>query len=666
MLNSDKSQYEHNEVQTTYCSACEVDYSEEVIPVRQDKKIILITIAALLFITGLIIELVIGWLELAGLVFMIVAALSGFSIAKAGLRALIYRKQLNINLLVTIASVGSFLIGHGTEGTAVVFLFYIAEFLEDHSSDRARNSIAELLKLAPDVAVVKLNGDEKTLHVHDVKVNDVFIIRPGERVPLDGVVMSGSSTLNQAPITGESTPVSKEVGDEVYAGTINNEGYLEVIVTKLSSETVLSKIVKLVEESQKAKSSTEKFIDKFAKYYTPLILVLAVVVATVPTLIFGLSAEEWIYRSLVLLVVSCPCAMVISTPVAMVSGITSGARNGVLIKGSTYVEEVSRVKVFAFDKTGTLTEGKLAVTDVVPTGASYEDVLAVASSLESMSEHPIAKAIVVMAQEKGTTLEQVENFSAVRGKGIVGTIDGNRFFAGNRTLSGDLRFPINTWVENQARGLENEGKTVILVGSEAGVIGLIALGDRVRSTAANTISELNKMGIRTVMLTGDNQRTADAISEQTNIDEYRAELLPQDKLTMIQTLSNPYGSVAMVGDGVNDAPALAKANVGIAMGAIGSDVALETADIVLMNDDISKIPYLIKLSRKTMRIVKQNTIASILLKLSLAILVFPGLITLWLAVALGDMGLTLAVIANAMRLSSVSTEEEEDQTQSSM
>lgn len=663
MLDIEESLHEHNESQTTYCSSCQVDYSEEATPVRQDKRIILIIATALLLTAGLILELILELQLLATVVFMITAAFAGFSIAKKGMEALIYRKQLNINLLVTIASVGSFLIGHGQEGAAVVFLFYVAEFLEDHSSDRAKNSIAALLKLAPDVAVVRMNGTEKTLHVHDVRVDDIIIIRPGERVPLDGTVMSGSSTLNQAPITGESKPVTKGVGDEVYAGTINNEGYLEVVVTRLSNETVLSKIVKLVEESQKARSPTERFVDKFAKYYTPSVLVLAVVVATVPTLIFGLSAEEWIYRALVLLVVSCPCAMVISTPVAMVSGITSGARNGVLIKGSTYVEEVSRVKVFAFDKTGTLTEGRLAVTDVVPTGAPLEDILAVAASLESMSEHPIAKAIVSMAQEKGTILRQAESFSAVRGKGIVGTIDGKRFFVGNRNLAEDLRLPINAWVERQAQGLENEGNTVILVGGEAGVIGLIALGDRVRSASARMTFELKKMGIKTVMLTGDNQRTAHTIAQQTDIDEYRAELLPQDKVTMIQTLSNPQGSVAMVGDGVNDAPALAKASVGLAMGAIGSDVALETADIVLMNDDVSKIPYLIKLSRKTMRIVKQNTIASILLKLSLAILAFPGLITLWLAVALGDMGLTLAVIVNAMRLTSVSTGVKGIQTQ---
>ncbi len=632
-----------------------MDYSEEATPVRKDRRIVLIGVTSVLLVIGLVLELVLDLQLAAEMVYMVTAAIAGFSIAKAGLKALLFRRQLNINFLVTIASVGSFLIGHGEEGAAVIFLFYVAEFLEDHSSDRAKNSIAALLKLAPDVAVVRRNGTEMTLHVHDVKIDDIIIIRPGERVPLDGTVMSGASTLNQAPITGESKPVNKAIGDEVYAGTINNEGYLEVIVTRLSDETVLSKIVKLVAESQKARSPTEKFIDKFARYYTPLVLVLAVIVASVPTLVFGLPAEEWIYRALVLLVVSCPCAMVISTPVAMVSGITSGARNGVLIKGSTYVEEVSRVKMFAFDKTGTLTEGKLAVTDVIPIDASPEDVLTVAASLELMSEHPIAKAIVTMAQEKGITFKQVDNFSAVRGKGVVGSIDEKQFFVGNRTLSEDLRFPISTSIENRAQELENKGNTVIFVGDETGVIGLVALGDRVRPDSRDTVSELRKMGIRTAMLTGDNQRTAQAIAEQTGVDEYRAELLPQDKVTMIQSLSNPSGSVAMVGDGVNDAPALAKASVGIAMGAIGSDVALETADIVLMNDDVSKIPYLIKLSKKTMRIVKQNTITSIVLKLSLAVLVFPGVITLWLAVALGDMGLTLAVIANAMRLSSVST-----------
>ena len=547
-----------------------------------------------------------------------------------------------------IAAVGSFFIGHGEEGAAVIFLFYVAEFLESHASERARRSILSLMKLAPEVATVKRDGEEIKVHVHDVGVNEIIVVRPGEKIPLDGEVVRGVSSVNQAPITGESVPVTKQVGDEVYAGTINNEGFLEIKVTKRSDETMLSKIIKLVEEAQKTRSPTEKFIDKFSKYYTPSVIVLAICVAVVPTLAYGLPFNDWFYKALVLLVVSCPCALAISTPVAMVSGITSAARNGVLIKGGAYVEEISKIKVFAFDKTGTLTEGRLEVTDVISLGHSREDVLIKAASLEALSEHPIAKAIVEKAREEGAKLKTVNDFRAIAGKGVTGKIDGQAYYVGSKGLFKELSadFP-----ENQAEKLENEGKTVVFIRNEKEVFGQIAVTDKIRDTTVRTMTELRERGIKTVMITGDNRRTAEAIANRIGIAEYQAELLPEDKVDIVKELSKKYGRVAMVGDGVNDAPALAGASVGIAMGAIGSDVSLETADIALMQDDLSKLPYLIELSKKTLKIVKENVLASILIKGSFAILVFPGLVTLWLAVAVGDMGLSLAVILNAMRLS---------------
>jgi Cd2+/Zn2+-exporting ATPase len=645
--------HKHHAEREEGCSVCNAERSEESHSVRRDRRIVLIVFSAILLSVGLVFEFILKLELLAEILFLTTAVISGYNIAKEGISSLIFRKKLSIDFLIMIAAVGSFFIGHGEEGAAVVFLFYVAEFLEGHAGERARRSIMSLMKLAPEVATVKRDGEEKKVHVHEVDINEIIVVRPGEKIPLDGEVVRGPSSVNQAPITGESIPVTKRVGDEVYAGTINNEGFLEIKVTKRSDQTMLSKIVKLVEEAQKIKSPTEKFIDRFSKYYTPSVILLAIGVATVPTFVFGLPFNEWLYKALVLLVVSCPCALAISTPVAMVSGITSAARNGVLIKGSAYVEEINKIKVFAFDKTGTLTEGKLEVTDVVGLGHSREEVLLKAACLEALSEHPIAKAIVKEAKEEGVKLKTVDDFRAIAGKGVTCEIGGEVYYVGSKRLFKELSvdFP-----EEQAAKLENEGKTVLLVGNEKEVIGLIAVMDKIRDATAKTMTELRKKGIKTVMITGDNERTAKAIASKIGIAEYQAELLPEDKVKIVEGLSEKYGRVVMVGDGVNDAPALARANVGIAMGAIGSDVALETADIALMQDDLSKLSYLIELSKKTMKIVKQNVIASILIKGSFAIFTFPGFITLWLAVAVGDMGLSLAVILNAMRLSLVKSQ----------
>jgi len=632
------------------CITCGVEAPEITSSIWKDKRTVIIMTSAVLFFAGLIFEFILVRRSIAEILFSATVIISGYNIAKEGLTHLLFRRRISIDLLIIVAAIGSFFIGHGEEGAAVVFLFNIAEFLEVYAGERAKRSIASLMELAPEVATVKRDGKEVKVPVSEVGVNEVIIVRPGEKIPLDGTVVRGISSVDQSPITGESAPVTKQVGDEVYAGTINNEGYLEIKVTKKSDETLLSKIVKLVAEAQKKKSPTERFIDKFSKYYTPSVILLAVIVATVPTLAFSLPFSEWFYKSLVLLVVSCPCALAISTPVAMVSAITSAARNGVLIKGSSYIEEMGKIKVFAFDKTGTLTEGKLEVTDIISIKGAEEKVLEGAASLEAMSEHPIARAIVEKAKKEKVKLKSVRDFKAIAGKGVTGKINGNTHYVGSRRLFKELKISLP---DERIQKLENEGKTVVIVGTEREIIGLIAVMDKIRDTTIETISELKKMGMRTVMITGDNERTAKAIAKRIGIEEYRAELLPEDKVKIVQKLSASHGHVAMVGDGVNDAPALASANVGIAMGAIGSDVSLETADIALMQDDLSKLPYLVKLSEKTLKIVRENVLASILIKGSFAVLSFPRLVTLWLAVAIGDMGLSLAVILNAMRLSKV-------------
>jgi Cd2+/Zn2+-exporting ATPase len=644
----------HGSNEENACSTCEVDYSQVVdrTSLWSDRRFLIILISTILFSVGLISEFLLGQPFIALVVFFFAASIAGFFIAKAGISGLIFRHQLNIAFLMTIAAVASFLIGHPAEGAAVMVLYFIAEFLESKAKEKAQRSVASLMKLAPEIAIVKRAGTEVSVHVHDVDVDETVIVRPGEKIPLDGVVSSGTSSVNQAPITGESVPVTKHVNDEVFAGTINNEGFLEVQVTRLSVDTVLSKILALVEEAQKDKSPTEHFIDKVAKYYTPTIVLLALIVAILPPLLLSVPWFDWIYRGLVLLVISCPCAFAISTPVAMVSALTSATRNGVLIKGSRYIEELGNVKAVAFDKTGTLTEGQLVVTDIVSVNGSADEVLEVAASLETFSEHPISQAIVEKVANPGVSFQPVKNFNAITGRGVTGTIDGMEFFVGSERLFTERGIPYS---REQVDQLEREGKTVVLVGSENELIGIIAVQDVVRQSAIKAISVLKRMGILPVMLTGDNLDTARAIASEVGIEEVYAELLPAEKVKVIKTLQERYGPLAMVGDGVNDAPALAVANVGIAMGAIGSDAAIDTADIALMQDDLSKLPYLFRLSKKTRGIVRENVVASLVVKFTLAVLAFPGLISLWVAVAVGDMGLSLAVILNAMRLARIRT-----------
>jgi Cd2+/Zn2+-exporting ATPase len=492
---------------------------------------------------------------------------------------------------------------------------------------------------------VRRNGEELLCPIEEIAVGEVCIVKPGERIALDGQVLSGSSFVNQAPITGESVPVEKRPGDEVFAGTINYDGYLEITVTKRAKDTTLARIIHLVEEAEAQKAPSERFVDRFARYYTPGVVLVALLVATVPAIFFGAAFSEWFSRALALLVIACPCALLISTPVSIISAITSAARHGVLIKGGVYLEELGQIQTIVFDKTGTLTTGQLTVTDIIPTDSiSPTEVLRIAAALERKSQHPIAQAIVRAYEERaaGEPLPDAQEFTSLTGQGVQAKLDGTLYRVGRLQL-----------FNADGLALASQAKTVIGVGTPDRLLGLIALADSIRPQAHQTVQRLKDLGIDVVMVTGDNEATARAVAQHVGITHYHAGVFPDQKVHEIEHLRSEYGRVAMVGDGVNDAPALAAASVGIAMGAVGSDAALETAHVALMGDDLSKLPYLIELSRRTRRVIQQNIFFSILTKLTLGLGVFPGYVTLVLAVLVGDMGASLAVTGNALRLARV-------------
>ena len=503
------------------CSCgCSGSLLEEKEPLWKNKPVLIMLTGAILLIIGIYIDFFTVSKSVAELFFLAVVVVAGYDIFKEAVLGLT-NKKFNMNLLMIIAATGAFLIGHGEEGATVIFLFFVAEFLEDYAGERARKSVASLLKLAPETATAKREGKNVEVHVHTVEVGEIVVVKPGDKIPLDGVVVEGFSSVNQAPITGESMPVTKSEGSDVFAGTLNLEGYLEIRVAKKSDETILSRIIELVKESQEKKSKTEAFIDKFAGYYTPTVIVLAVIVATVPAFLFGLSFDEWFYRALVLLVVSCPCALAISTPVSMVSAITSATKNGVLIKGAEYVEEMKNLDLMVFDKTGTLTEGRLEVTDVKAlNNYSRYEILQIAASLESKSKHPMAEPIIKIAEKEDITLKKVSEFKSLTGKGLKGVINGETVYVGNRSL-----FAFEANPEDLIKKLEDGGKTAIMVGNETHFMGIIGLMDKIRADAVGTIKNLKEQGIKTVMLTGDNEGTARAVSSKIGIDEYYAGLL---------------------------------------------------------------------------------------------------------------------------------------------
>ena len=565
----------------------------------------------------------------------------GFRAARSGV--------LDMNFLMTIAAIGAAAIGEWGEGASAMFLFSVAQMLEVYSMDRARNAIKALMDLTPPEAVVQRDGQEITLPVDQVAIDETILVRPGQRIPLDGVVLNGRSAVNQAPITGESIPVDKEPGSEVFAGSINAQGLLEVRVTKHVEDTTLARIIHAVEQAQGSRAPSQSFVDRFSRIYTPAVVVAAVLVCLLPPLAGVGSWSTWFTRALTMLVIACPCALVISTPVSIVSGLAAAARGGVLIKGGIHLENAGAVTTIAFDKTGTLTQGRPAVTDVFPLDGIIEArVLGIAATLEQGSEHPLAQAILTAAQGRNVPLLRAQDFEAVVGRGIRARIDAEFYYIGNERLCHE-RGICTPHSEESLRRFEREGKTAVLVSSETTPLGVIAIADQVRPNARAAISSLRANGIRHVMmLTGDNKETAHAVADRLGLDDYRAELLPEDKVKVIRELQAKRERVAFVGDGVNDAPALASATVGIAMGAAGTDVALETADIALMADDLSHLPFAIKVSRKTSAIIKQNIVFSIAIKAVFIVLALLGWATLWMAVA-ADMGASLAVIANGLR-----------------
>lgn len=585
------------------------------------------------------------------LIFVLSILIGGKDLFKVGLQNLL-KLQFDMKTLMTIAIIGAAIIGEWSEGAVVVFLFAVSEALERYSMDKARQSIRSLMDIAPKTALVRRGNKEIEIDVEDVRLEDILIVKPGQKLAMDGIVINGQSTINQAAITGESIPVLKTAGDEVFAGTLNEEGSLEVSVTKRVEDTTLAKIIHLVEEAQAERAPSQAFVDRFAKYYTPVIMLISLLIAIIPPLFMGGEWSEWIYRGLAVLVVGCPCALVISTPVAIVTAIGNAAKKGILIKGGIHLEEAGRLKVIAFDKTGTLTKGTPEVTDIKSvSNVNEKDLLAISMAIEKYSQHPLASSIIRKAKEEGVLANtyHAEDFQSITGKGAKAKINGQLFFIGSPKLFEELHeIPQN--IQSSVQELQNQGKTVMLIGTEQEVMGMIAVADQLRDSSLNVIKNLHKIGIeKTIMLTGDNKATGHAIGKQVGLSEVKAELLPQDKLTAIKALREDFGKVAMVGDGVNDAPALASATVGIAMGGAGTDTALETADIALMADDLTKLPYTIKLSRKTLSIIKQNIIFALGLKVLALLLVVPGWLTLWLAI-FADMGATLIVVANSLRL----------------
>lgn len=609
-----------------------------------------IAVSGLLLVTGLGIEyLRAGAVPpyLPTVLFLLATVIGGYSILQGAARAVVVHR-LDMNVLMTVAACGAFLIGAGAEGASIMVLYSIAEFLEQFAEQRAARSVGALFALAPETATVRRNGLEQTIHVHAVEVGEIAIVRPGEKVPLDGTVTEGESTVNQGAITGESVPIGKRPGDAVFAGTINMEGYLEVRIDLPYAASILARIAEYVREAQERQSPTEAFIQRFSRIYTPVVLVGAVLVAVLPTALGLLPLDEAVYRALALLVISCPCALALSTPITLVSALTAAARSGFLIKGKDHVEAMAGIRVVAFDKTGTLTTGVLRVTTVMPLGGhSVDEVLRIAAAVEVRSQHPLARAIVAEAADAHLDLPRVNGFTSFTGRGVAGMVDGTEYRVGVRDLFPDEHRQV---YENDMQALEATGATVVILGTACEPIGLVGLMDVPRPESAATVRALQADGIRTVMVTGDNPIVAAAISNSLGIDEVEAGVLPEGKAEVVRRLRAVHGAIAMVGDGVNDAPALAEATVGIAMGGAGSSVAIETADIVLMEDRIDRVVDLIHFARRTRRIVRQNVGISVLVKIGIAGLAGIGLVTLWEAVGFGDMGLSLLVIMNALRL----------------
>lgn len=582
----------------------------------------------------------------AAVLSLVAIALSGVGTYRKGFIALRH-KTLNINALMAIAVTGAVLIGQWPEAAMVMFLFGVAEAIEARSLERAKRAVQSLMSMAPETATVHLPAGWQTIPVADVAIGSVVRVRPAERIPLDGVVTVGASSVDQAPITGESVPVDKTVGDPLYAGTVNQNAEIEFKTTAVASDSTLARIVHTVQEAQASRAPTQRFVDKFAAYYTPAVVAIALAAAVIPPLFMGGDWLTWVYRALVMLVVACPCALVISTPVTVVSGLTAAARRGILIKGGKFLEGGNLLTVLALDKTGTLTRGEPAVTDFIVLLGQADEQLRTATALSSRSDHPVSRAITTYAADAGPLLD-VTGFAAIQGRGVEGEIAGRKYWLGNHRLVEELG-ACSPELEARLGALEEQGKTVMVLVADKTPQAVIAIADTLRAESAEAVVQLKRLGIRPVMLTGDNLHTANAIARQVGIDDVRSELLPQDKLSAITQLQADGTQVGMVGDGANDAPALAKADIGFAIGAAGTHAAIETADVALMDDDPRKLPAFIRLSRSTKAILWQNIVLAIGIKAVFLMLTVAGQATLWMAV-FADMGTSLLVVFNGMRL----------------
>jgi Cd2+/Zn2+-exporting ATPase len=589
---------------------------------------------------------------------LLVIALAALSIAAGGLPTLkkgwiaLRNLSLNINFLMSLAVLGAMVIGKWPEAAMVIFLFGVAEIIEALSLDRARNAIQKLMAMTPELATVKQpDGSWQSVAAANVSVGQIVKVRPGERIPLDGVLTLGHSTVNQAPITGESMPLAKQIGDAVFAGTLNETGAFEFRVTANQGNTTLARIIKAVQAAQSQRAPTQRFIDTFSRFYTPSVVIFALLLAAVPPLVLHAAWQPWFYQALVLLVIACPCALVISTPVTVVSGLAAAARHGILIKGGQYLEEGHKLRAIALDKTGTLTVGKPRLTDLVAMGEHSEaDLLHIAASLDEHSEHPVAHAIVQgwRQTKDGGAMLAVTAFQALTGRGVRGDIAGNTYYLGNHRLVEELAI-CNPALETRLQALEQQGKTAVVLCDSHTPLAIFAVADTIKNSTASAIQRLIELGVHPVMLTGDNQLTATAIGNLAGIEDARGNLLPEDKLEAIAALQIQHGHVGMVGDGINDSPALARANIGFAMGAAGTDTALETADVALMDDDLHKVADFILLSRQTARILAQNITLALGIKVVFFGLALTGMATLWMAV-FADMGASLLVVFNGLRL----------------
>jgi Zn2+/Cd2+-exporting ATPase len=618
---------------------------------------LLVSLSGAFIATGMIL----GWTVsppawLLTLLYALATLAGGLLVFPAAFRAL-KKARLDINVLMTVAVIGAWFLGEQLEAASVVFLFALSELLESWASDRARRSVQSLLALSPETAhVLNPDGTETETPTAEIPTGSTILIRNGDRIPLDGEILSGNSSINQAPITGESIPVDKMPGDPVFAGTVNGTGSLKVRTTKTAGNSTLSRIIQLVADAEEQRPPTQRFIDRFAAIYTPCVFIVAILIALIPPLFFGQPWDKWIYRSLVLLVISCPCALVISTPVSIVSALTALARRGVLVKGGVHLESLAKLRALAVDKTGTITRGQPEVVEIIPFGNhSADEILRRAAAIDTHSSHPLAQAVVAAARAKNLTITPAENYRSETGRGATATLDGHPHFIGNHLMA-HATGVCSPAVEEQLARIESKGQSLAVIGHAphencpGEILGILAIADQLRPEVIDALKKLHATGLeKIVMLSGDNQRTANAIAQQAGIDQAIGDLLPEGKVEHIRELLRTHQYVGMIGDGVNDAPALALATVGIAMGAIGSDTAIETADVALMKDDLTRVAETIHLGRRTLGIIHFNVAFALIIKAVFLVLAFFGLAGLWMAI-LADTGATLLVILNALRL----------------